>query len=179
MGLEFPYPKGGVWSGLWKSLRRWGHLISGNTSFKVRDGWRIKFWKDRWCGYNPLNITFTSLFTCACVKEAYLGEMWNLEQGRDYRNPTFTFFSNWELELVKRLMLRLREKKLRGGRNCALGSLRMKPFLLHVIKGLVLKKNGTFSINSFIMFWNRDPLLFLGRAFGGVVCCQNCVSSFE
>ena len=48
----------------------------------VGDGQRIKFWKDRWCGDTPLNIAFHSLFTCVCVKEAWVGEVWSVEQGR-------------------------------------------------------------------------------------------------
>ena len=36
--------------GLWKVLRKWGHLVSNQFSFVVGDRKRIKFWKDRWCG---------------------------------------------------------------------------------------------------------------------------------
>ena len=64
-------------------------MISDNLSFVVGDGQRIKFWKDRWCGDIPLNVVFPSLFTCACAKEAWVGDAWSVEQGRVCWNPTF------------------------------------------------------------------------------------------
>ena len=49
-GLELLYPYGGLWVGLWKALRKWGHLVNNKMSFVKGDGQRIKFWRDRWCG---------------------------------------------------------------------------------------------------------------------------------
>ena len=73
--------------GLWKVLRKWGHLVSKTFSFAVGDGKRIKFWKDRWCGDSSLNIVFPSLFTLASVKEAWMGD--SVKEACVCWNPTF------------------------------------------------------------------------------------------
>ena len=41
-------------------------------SFKVGNESRVKFWKDRWCGEQPLCEIFLSLFTLSSSKEAWV-----------------------------------------------------------------------------------------------------------
>jgi hypothetical protein len=38
----------------------------------VKDGSKIKFWHDLWCGDQPLKATFSELFSIAQCKEAWV-----------------------------------------------------------------------------------------------------------
>ena len=62
--------------GLWKAIRRRGHFISGKLSFVLEIGQRVKFWKEKCCGYAPLNLSFPSLFAITLSKEAWVWEVW-------------------------------------------------------------------------------------------------------
>lgn len=44
--------------GFWKALSKWEHLVSVKFSFMVGGVERVKLWKDSWCEYSPLNISF-------------------------------------------------------------------------------------------------------------------------
>ena len=35
----------------------------------------IKFWKDKWCGDEPLNVSFPSLFSLISSKEAWVVDL--------------------------------------------------------------------------------------------------------
>ena len=37
-------------------------LMSSRISFLMGNGWRVKFWRDKWCENNPLSVSFPSLF---------------------------------------------------------------------------------------------------------------------
>ena len=39
--------------GLWKTIRKFGHLVNSRFSFVVGNGQRVSFWKDTWCGDTP------------------------------------------------------------------------------------------------------------------------------
>ena len=41
-----------------------------NSSFLVGNRRRVKFWKAKWCGDEPLRCSFPSLYTLATLKEA-------------------------------------------------------------------------------------------------------------
>ena len=102
--------------GLWKALWKWGHLINIKMSFVVGDEWRIKFWRDRWCGDTPLCVDFWSLFALVRAKDARVGDVWSMEQGRGSWNPTFIrLFNAWEMEEVESFLFRLRDKKVTEG----------------------------------------------------------------
>ena len=58
--------------GLWKAIRRVWDVIGDNMVYSVGNGRRVRFWKDRWCGDNPLCISFPSLFTISLAKEAWV-----------------------------------------------------------------------------------------------------------
>ena len=47
--------------GLWKAIRKLGHIVSSRLSFVVGNGQRVSFWKDTWCGDTPLCTSFPSL----------------------------------------------------------------------------------------------------------------------
>ena len=36
----------------------------------------IKFWKDKWCRNEPLNVSFPSLFALSNYKDAWVVELW-------------------------------------------------------------------------------------------------------
>jgi hypothetical protein len=45
--------------------KSWLGLFFEYLTFKVGDGTRIKFWKDSWCGDQPLQTRFPELFRLA------------------------------------------------------------------------------------------------------------------
>ena len=85
-------PREGFGVGLWKTLRKWGYLVSGRFSYVVGDGKRTKFWKDRWCGDLLLDVALPSLFSRAMEKEAWMGDLWCYEYGGGCWNPIFSRF---------------------------------------------------------------------------------------
>ena len=62
--------------GLWKAIRKLGHLVSSRLAFVVGDGWRVSFWKDKWCGTTPLCESSPSLFALVASKEAWVSDVW-------------------------------------------------------------------------------------------------------
>ena len=75
-GWCFKEPRGGYGVGLWKTIRKLWDVISSKLSFSVGNGKRIKFWKDKWCGDEPLNVSFPSLFSLSNFKDAWVAELW-------------------------------------------------------------------------------------------------------
>jgi hypothetical protein len=57
--------------------------------FEVRDGSRVLFWHDVWCGELPLKILFPDLFNIACAKEAWVEENMDIAYGVIYWNVMF------------------------------------------------------------------------------------------
>ncbi|RVW39006.1 putative ribonuclease H protein [Vitis vinifera] len=63
--------------GLWKAIRKkWG-LFDGRVAFHLGNGQRVKFWKDKWCGDEPLCESFPSLFSISMSKNAWVSDVWN------------------------------------------------------------------------------------------------------
>ena len=50
----------------------------------------VRFWNDRWCGENPLAMTFPTLFSIANDKEAWVDQMWDQVREGGCWNPVFT-----------------------------------------------------------------------------------------
>ena len=63
--------------GFWKEIRKEGSLLQNKVVFSVRDGRRVRFWKDEWCGNNALCDSFPSLYALVASKEAWLVELWD------------------------------------------------------------------------------------------------------
>jgi len=57
-------------------------LFKTLVHFKVRNGSRVLFWQDVWCGDNSLKTQFPDLFRMARSKDAMVHQMlsWNGEQ---------------------------------------------------------------------------------------------------
>ena len=51
--------------------------MSSKISFEVGNGQRVRFWKDKWCGIDPLRDSFPSLFSLACSKDAWVEDVWD------------------------------------------------------------------------------------------------------
>lgn len=68
--------RGNYGVGLWKAIRLFWELISTKTSFSVGNRRRVKFWRDKWCGDEPLCVSFPSLLALASSKEAWVVNLW-------------------------------------------------------------------------------------------------------
>ena len=62
--------RGGYGVGLWKTIRKLWDAVSSKLSFSVGNGKGIKFWKDKWCRDELLNVSFPSLFALSNFKDA-------------------------------------------------------------------------------------------------------------
>ena len=103
--------------GLWKAIRKLGHLVTPSFDFVVSDGRKVGFWKDKWCGTTPLCESFPCLFALATSKEAWVNGVWTAagERGGSW-SPCFTKpFNDWEMEEVERLFCCLDGKKVNVG----------------------------------------------------------------
>ena len=56
--------------GLWKTFRKEWTIVSNRLYFVVGNRQRVNFWKDRWCGDEPLCVSFPSLFVLVVFKDA-------------------------------------------------------------------------------------------------------------
>ena len=86
---------------LWKHIRVGWDCFSKYLTFKVRDGTRIKFWDNIWCGNCSLRQRFPDLFRLARVLGAMVVDnlrfqgsniLWDVEFSRPIQD--------WELEVV-------------------------------------------------------------------------------
>ena len=113
----------------------WG-TFKAKTRFEVDNGRRVKFWHDVWCDDMPLKDSFPSLFTFAIAKEAWVDEVWEVEEGMVTWSPCFSRnFHDWKLDVVNNFFLKLNEfSRFRGE-----------------VDKMVWKasKNGVFSMRSF------------------------------
>ena len=62
--------------GLWKSITKEQSTFLGHFSFMVGNGRRVKFSTNKWCGYEPLCVSFHSLYVLVDSKEAWMANLW-------------------------------------------------------------------------------------------------------
>ena len=67
--------------GLWRSLRKDWDVVRSRLFFVVENGQRVKFWKDFWCGNEPLCVSFPFLFALAVFKDAWVKDVWCSNEG--------------------------------------------------------------------------------------------------
>ena len=61
---------------MWKEIRKeWDTTIS-HSAFSLRNGRRLRFWKDVWCGDEALCYSFPSLFFVATNKDVLVADVW-------------------------------------------------------------------------------------------------------
>ncbi|RVW89785.1 putative ribonuclease H protein [Vitis vinifera] len=61
---------------LWKKVISHKYGVE-EGAFRVGNGRRMRFWKDKWCGDEPLYESFPSLFAISQAKDAWVSEVWN------------------------------------------------------------------------------------------------------
>ena len=86
-------------------IRKERELVAENLAFKVGDGRRVIFWKDKWCGSVPLCVDFPTLFANSTHKNALIKDVWSPDEGGG-PNPLFLRpFNDWEMKEVNNFLL--------------------------------------------------------------------------
>lgn len=89
-------PRGSYGICLWKFLNREAVLQKQKCSFQLGNCEKIRFWEDRWCGENPICVTFPNLYRIASSKEAQVADVWVSQGGNGAWGPKFArTFRNW------------------------------------------------------------------------------------
>ena len=106
--------RGGYGTSLWKEIRKEWPFFFQNSVFALRDGRRIKFWKDVWCGGEALCARFPSLFNLALNKEARVADIWDNSDGAGGWSPTFLrSLNDWEIGEMVRYLQTLDDQNFR------------------------------------------------------------------
>ena len=161
--------EGGRWScevrgsfgvGLWKAIKRDWDAMGINKVYFVGNGRRVRFWKDRWCGDNPLCTSFPSLFAISLSKEVWVEDVWSHSGGGVWVPRFSRRLNDWEVFNVERLLLRLQ-----GRRVCSdvedqvvwTTSQDGRFFVKSFYKALELERQGDFPArviwNSWMLSW--------------------------
>ena len=110
--------RGGYSVGLWKTERKLWDLVNCKLSFLVGNVKMIKFWKDKWCRNEPLNVSFPSLFVLSNSKDAWVVELWQHSSERGGWNPNFPrSLNDWEIGIVELFLARLQDKVVEEGKE--------------------------------------------------------------
>ena len=81
----------------------------------------MRFWKDTWCGTEPLSETFHNIYTFSTTKDAYLEDIWDWSKEEGRWNPTFLrSFNDWEINDVVNLMTIIHSARLNPERQDSL-----------------------------------------------------------
>ncbi|XP_047258787.1 uncharacterized protein LOC124890986, partial [Capsicum annuum] len=94
MTVRVDWPYG---SSVWRSNRSLWDIVLERSSFKVGNGRKSSFWKDRWCGQYSLSRMFPDLYNLcqlqqATVAELWTGQGWNLHFRRN--------LNDWEISWI-------------------------------------------------------------------------------
>ena len=129
--------RGSYGVGLWKAIRLLWELVFSRTLFVVGNGRRVKFWKDGWCGDEPLCVSLPSLFALASSKEAWVADLWVHSSEGGGWNPSFSRpLNDWEIEIVECFLSRIQDKVVVEEREDEVF--------------WAVTKNGSFSVKSLI-----------------------------
>lgn len=90
--------------GVWKAIRKEWEGIHCRSRFIVRNGRKVKFWKDLWCKDQTLKEAFLNLYRLAVDKDELVSNAWEGSGESGCWNPHFSrHFNDWELEEVEGL----------------------------------------------------------------------------
>ena len=70
-------------------MKEW-EIVFSQDVFSLRNGRRLRFWLDAWCGEDAFCNSFPSLFALAPNKEALVAEMWESSREEGACSPSFT-----------------------------------------------------------------------------------------
>ncbi|KAL6343505.1 hypothetical protein AAG906_024870 [Vitis piasezkii] len=68
--------------GVWKTIRKDWESIRSRSRFIVKNGRKVKFWKDLWCEDQTLKDVFPNLFLLAVNKDEWVFDAW--EEGGEW-----------------------------------------------------------------------------------------------
>ena len=89
---------------LWKTISKDWSSFKRFISFDVRDGSRVSFWHDVWCGDNTLKETFPTLFAIACNPSASVADILRVHNDTTHWDLTFTrYVQDWECDTLMNL----------------------------------------------------------------------------
>ena len=71
-------PRGSYGVDLWKDICKEVIQIRQNCSIEVRNGHKVKFWEDVWCGEAPLCSSFLSSYGVASSKGDKVADLWEV-----------------------------------------------------------------------------------------------------
>ena len=91
--------RGGYGVGVWKAIRKEWEGIRCRSHFIVRNGRKVKFWKDLWCKDQTLKEAFPNLYQLAVDKDELVSNAWEGSREPGCWNPHFSrHFNDWKLE---------------------------------------------------------------------------------
>ena len=94
--------------GLWKAIKKEWLGMYSSLAYRMGSGRRVRFWKNKWCGDEPLCLSFPSLFAISLAKDVWVLDVWNPYGVGDGWTPLFSrAFNDWESEMVERFMLKI------------------------------------------------------------------------
>ena len=110
--------RGAFGVGLWKDINKETAMLKQHSYFVAGDGKRFRFWKDTWCGTEPLSETFHNIYTMAATKDAYLEDLWDWSREEGRWNSTFLrSFNDWEINDVLNLLATIHRVRLNPDRK--------------------------------------------------------------
>jgi len=99
--------------GCWKSTLKGLEHFKSLVQFEVKDGSRVLFWNDVWCGDRPLRTLFLDLFRITGLKYAAVQEVVSWNGDISHWNLTFVRnLNDWEKDSICNLLGVLVGKKV-------------------------------------------------------------------
>ena len=76
--------------------------------YRVGSGRKVRSWKDKQYGDEPLQESFPSLFAISLAKDVWVSDVWKPDGVEDGWTPLFSrALNDWEIEMVEQFMLKI------------------------------------------------------------------------